>query len=132
MTGVQTCALPISVEPILPPEAFGDVDTTTGEITETPQGEVASLTPSPARPAVTGRDGKTYPRPEPSKPRRSPLPDSFWRVTHDLTRKVNSLVNLTEDDRFPQNAEKVATANRSDLIRAIDALQRVVDRLDRA
>lgn len=82
---------------------------------------------------VTGLDGKTYSRPAAdTKPRRSPLPDSFWRATYDLTKKVESLTRLVDDDRFPQNAEKVATANRSDLVRAIDALQRVVDRLDRA
>lgn len=86
--------------------------------------------PPASRPApITGLDGKTYPRPTPSAPRRSPLPESFWRATYDLTRKVEAIVRLSEDDRFTQNVEKVATANRSDLLRARDALQRVIDQL---
>lgn len=93
-------------------------------------GEVLDGEP-PAPRMVRGLDDKQYPVPAPTerKPRRQPLPDSFWRATYDLTKKVDSLTRLVEDDRFPQNAEKVATANRSDLIRAIDALQRIADRL---
>lgn len=72
------------------------------------------------------------PKPALAKPRRAPLPDSFFRATFDLCRKAESLTRLVEDDRFPQNASKVATANRSDLVRAIDALQRVIDRLPEA
>lgn len=83
----------------------------------------------PAPPKITGLDGKQYARPEPKPARRTALPDSFWRATFDLTKKVESIVRLCEDNRFTQNAEKVALANRSDLIRAIDALQRVVDQL---
>lgn len=51
------------------------VDRVTGEVIETPQGEVAPLTPSPARPAVTGIDGKTYSRPEP-RPRQMKRSDA--------------------------------------------------------
>ena len=66
-------------------------------------------------------------RPEPQTPRRAPLPDAFWRATHDLTKVTERLGRLTQDDRFPQNAEKVATANRSDLLRASDLLHQVID-----
>lgn len=66
-------------------------------------------------------------RAEPHKPRRAPLPDAFWRATYDLTKVTERLGRITQDDRFPQNAEKVATANRSDLLRSRDLLQQVID-----
>jgi hypothetical protein len=78
---------------------------------------------------VTGLDGKQYTRPEPSIPRRKALPEQFLTATLALTDKVQAIVRLAEDDRFTANAEKVATANRSDLIRAIDALSGVVAKL---
>ena len=83
--------------------------------------------PSPSSRSVTGLDGKQYTRPEPQTPRRAPLPDAFWRATYDLTKVTERLGRLTQDDRFPQNAEKVATANRSDLLRASDLLHQVID-----
>ena len=83
--------------------------------------------PSPSSRSVTGLDGKQYARPEPQTPRRAPLPDAFWRATYDLTKVTERLGRLTQDDRFPQNAEKVATANRSDLLRASDLLHQVID-----
>ena len=83
--------------------------------------------PSPSSRSVTGLDGKQYARPEPQTPRRAPLPDAFWRATYDLTKVTERLERLTQDDRFPQNAEKVATANRSDLLRASDLLHQVID-----
>ena len=84
---------------------------------------------APARP-VTGIDGKQYPRPEPQTPRRSPLPDAFWRAAYDLTKVTERIGRLSEDDRFPQNAEKVAQANLGDLIRARDLLQQVIEQLN--
>lgn len=77
--------------------------------------------PSPSSRSVTGQ-GR-----EPQTPRRAPLPDAFWRATYDLTKVTERLGRLTQDDRFPQNAEKVATANRSDLLRASDLLHQVID-----
>ena len=108
------------------------VDTRTGEVSDdyvTAQAhldtaladagfETESETPAPAQ-SVT--------RPEPQTPRRAPLPDAFWRATYDLTKVTERLGRLTQDDRFPQNAEKVATANRSDLLRASDLLHQVID-----
>ena len=83
--------------------------------------------PSPSSRSVTGLDGKQYARPEPQTPRRAPLPDAFWRAAYDLTKVTERIGRLSEDDRFPQNAEKVATANRSDLLRASDLLHQVID-----
>lgn len=77
--------------------------------------------PSPSSRSVTGQ-GR-----EPQTTRRAPLPDAFWRATYDLTKVTERLGRLSEDDRFPQNAEKVATANRSDLLRASDLLHQVID-----
>lgn len=122
----------------LPPEP--QVNTVTGEVSVdyvTDQAdldtaladagfETESEAPAPAQ-SITGRDGKQYTRPEPQTPRRAPLPDAFWRATYDLTKVTERLGRLTQDDRFPQNAEKVATANRSDLLRASDLLHQVID-----
>ena len=83
--------------------------------------------PSPSSRSVTGPDGKQYTRPEPQAPRRRPLTDSFTDKRVELAKAVESLHRLTRDDRYPQNAEKVATANRSDLLRASDLLHQVID-----
>jgi transposase-like protein len=83
--------------------------------------------------AVLGTDGKTYPvTPKPAVQRRRALPQAFWEATHDLTKQVEKVVRLTDDDRFPQNAEQVAATHRGDLLRAIDALQSVLNRLPSA
>lgn len=109
----------------------------------TPQGEappaepVEEVQPEPAkpRPAVTGIDGKTYKRPEPkpeSKPRATPrraLPDQFFDAAYDTAKKVESLHRLIGDDRFPQNAEKVAAKHRNDLLRTRDLLEQVINAL---
>lgn len=109
-------------------------DWSEGDIAEVMDDDNAGVTcsnePTPEPKPITGMDGKTYQRPEPKPVRRNPLPDQFNSATLNLTRAVARLVTLSGDDRLPQNREKVATANRSDLLRAIDALQRVVASLD--
>lgn len=86
-------------------------------------------TTAPSRPAVTGLDGKTYkPRDRKAAPRK-PLLDSFTAKRWEMQKALESLSRLTADDRFPQNAEKVATANRSDLIRIKDQLELVIEQL---
>ena len=83
--------------------------------------------------AILGTDGKTYTAPpQPAQPRRRPLPESFWQAAYDLNKVTERIERLAEDDRFPQNAGEVAARNRNDLIRAIDALQGVVNRLPSA
>lgn len=84
------------------------------------------------RPAVMGIDGKTYARPEPVAPRAAPrraLPDQFFTATYDAVKKVESLHRLIGDDRFPQNAEKVAAKHRNDLLRTRDLLEQVINAL---
>lgn len=80
---------------------------------------------------VLGTDGKTYPAApaKPPAPRRRPLPEQFWQAAYDLTKVTERIARLADDDRFPRNAEEVAASHRNDLVRAIDALQGVVNRL---
>lgn len=99
------------------------VDKSTGEVHDAPVQK------------VTGMDGKTYTRPEPrqpSAPKRRPLTDQFFDAFYDLTKVTERIDRLTEDDRFPQNAEKVAAKHRSDLLRAKDLLEQVINRLPQA
>lgn len=106
------------------------IDPETGEVG--PDYPEPTPTAAGAIPAtVTGIDGKTYTRPEPkpAQPKRRPLPDAFWTAVYDLGKKAEALHRLTEDDRFPQNAEKVAATNRNDLIRSRDLLQQVIESL---
>lgn len=97
------------------------IDPETGEVHESPHFQV-----------VTGLDGKTYRRPEPSvepKPKRRALPDQFFDAAYDLNRRVESVHRLVEDDRFPQNAEKIAQKHLSDLLQSRDLLQQVINQL---
>lgn len=61
-------------------------------------------------------------------PRRA-LPDQFFTATYDAVKKVESLHRLIGDDRFPQNAEKVAAKHRNDLLRTRDLLEQVINAL---
>lgn len=82
---------------------------------------------------VLGTDGKTYTvTPKPAAQRRRPLPEAFWQAAYDLSKVTERIERLADDDRFPSNAEQVAAIHRSDLLRAIDALQGVVNRLPSA
>lgn len=80
--------------------------------------------PAPAC-SVTGLDGKTYSRPAPSKPRRTPLPDSIRNAVLGAETKLTTLRDLTRDDRWPRNAEEVAPRLRNDLVRLNDLLEQV-------
>lgn len=72
--------------------------------------------PAPAPPAV----------PEPT-PRRKPLTDSFADATTAMTKAVKRIEALAADDRFDKNADQIAIYV-SDLVRARDALQRVIEK----
>ena len=63
---------------------------------------------------------------------RRPLTDQFFDAAYDLSKVTERLARLADDDRFPQNAEKVAAKHRGDLLRSIDALQGVIQRLPSA
>jgi hypothetical protein len=80
---------------------------------------------------VLGIDGKSYTRPAPAPPRarRRALTDQFLDAAYDFTRTVERLDRLASDDRFPQNADKIAARHRNDLLRHRDLLQEVIGRL---
>lgn len=84
-------------------------------------------------PGMTAGQLDVQPRPgpgpaDPPKPKRRPLEEQFFDATHKLTSVCTTLQNLGNDDRLPRNREQVARY-RSDLLRAIDTLQRVADQL---
>ena len=123
------------VVPEVPPAPSGSTVATTGgviiaqaERIDLATGEVLDHL-ADASNKVTGLDGKTYTRPEP-KQRRTPLPEAIWTTVYDVARKVERLERLIADDRLPQNRDKVAMRNHSDLVRIIDALQRVADQIN--
>lgn len=64
---------------------------------------------------------------EPRK--RRPITEAFWDQTYDLSKRVESLERLTLDDRFGRNREVLQQQNRKHVTRAIEALQRIEDRL---
>ncbi|SLC06344.1 Uncharacterised protein [Mycobacteroides abscessus subsp. massiliense] len=67
------------------------------------------------------------PVPEPT-PRRKPITDSFADATTAMTKAVKRVEAIAADDRFDKNADQIAIY-ASDLIRARDALQRVIEKL---
>ncbi|MGY2093486.1 hypothetical protein [Nocardia gipuzkoensis] len=84
---------------------------------------------------VTGVDGKTYQpkppaqEPEPRSPRRRPITDAFFDATYTLTKDTARIARLAADDRFGKNSDQIAGSHLSDLVRARDAVQRVIDLL---
>lgn len=97
----------------------------------------------PTTDRIVGMDGKTYQRPavdsqtgevldvtpEPARPRRTPLPEQFFNASYDLCRKAERVLQLTEDDRFTQNREKLALKHRNELLQVISDLQDVITAL---
>lgn len=95
---------------------------------------------------VIGLDGKAY-QPKPPAPtpnslsesraeqkttptsKRRPITKAFDTTRYELVKNTKSLVRLVDDKRFDQYAEQLAHSHRSDLIRARDAIQVVIDRL---
>lgn len=59
-----------------------------------------------------------------------PITKSFDSATYDLKRVVKRVVNLSENDRFKKNKDQITGANLSDLIRARDALNDVIQQLE--
>ncbi|WP_280265247.1 hypothetical protein [Nocardia wallacei] len=114
----------------------------------TVQRELEPGGPIGAPESVTGLDGKTYqpkpPAPEPDSsvstaggssapgPRaapRRPITAAFWEATHTLTKDTQRIARLAADARFAKNSDRIAQSHLSDLVRARDAVQRVIDQL---
>ncbi|WP_280316645.1 hypothetical protein [Nocardia wallacei] len=100
---------------------------------------VPNGTPAP----VTGVDGKTY-EPKPTTPdqdlagkrgpqprpaRRRPITDAFFDAAYTLSRDTERIARLAADARFAKNSGQIARIHLSDLVRARDAVQQVIDRL---
>ena len=58
----------------------------------------------------------------PTARRRRPLPDALFDAINDLTKCAERVTKLTQDDRFPALAERVASKHRGDLMRIHEAL----------
>lgn len=88
-----------------------------------------------AKPAtVIGIDGKRYQpqqRPVSESPtqRRKPLPEAFTESVIQLGKVTNQIEAHTRDDRFAKNTDQIAL-RVSDLVRARDALQRVISKFN--
>jgi hypothetical protein len=118
---------PTTLSPILSVEHHDitePVDPVTGEIEDEPEEQTRS---------ITGLNGKRYTVPErqPTKPHRNPLPEQFTHRVVELNRVVSSLSRLAEDDRFNNNKQNIALTNGSDIKRAVDALSKVVEQLNK-
>jgi transcriptional regulator with XRE-family HTH domain len=61
-------------------------------------------------------------------PRRRPLVEDLTRARLELLRVTTRFTRLAEDDRFKKNLTHVSTL-RSDLVRARDVMQSVIDQL---
>jgi hypothetical protein len=126
----------IIAEQELPPlpenymNAPGGLTTSTPGQTDRVAEALAKARPEPV--AVTGLDGKTYhPQPAaPKEPRRKPITEAFDNANYDLRRVVERVVRLVEDDRFKKNKDQITGSNLSDLIRARDAINGVIQQLE--
>ena len=70
------------------------------------------------------------PPPGPDKPRRNPLPAQANTAGWALRKAVERIERILDDDRFPQQREKVAASLRSHLITAINTCQEAIDRIN--
>lgn len=105
-----------------------DLDEWRGEVLHQAEedGEIVRIT----GPDSVADPGEAFPEQEPARPRRTPLTDSIFNAVYDLCRRVESVRKLCDDDRFPQNAEKVAQKHLNDLLQCRDLLQQVIDQLN--
>jgi hypothetical protein len=94
--------------------------------------DIAKRRNRPAPATVTGIDGKSYTRPEPkppTPPRRRPITTALDEQVYKLSKLVASIERLSEDDRFDRNLDALRL-RRSDLVRARDALDRVLAKFE--
>ncbi|WP_378735998.1 hypothetical protein [Nocardia brasiliensis] len=88
--------------------------------------ETSSATTPPSSPGSSVAEPAAT---SPPRTRRTSLPDSFWAATRELRKSIERLQRLSGDDRFDSYAAQLATQHYSDLIRARDAVQTVIDLL---
>lgn len=93
------------------------VDARTGEILDPPTRK------------ITGMDGKTYTQPQPRTPQRRPLEADADDTGWALTRTIERLQKIFQDDRYNRNKNEVATKLRGHLINAVEVCQDLLDQL---
>lgn len=81
---------------------------------------------------VTGLDGKSYSRPEPSTPRRRSITDTARDAGWEARKVAERLQRLREDDRLSRNKEEVASLLRGHLTFVIDTCQGFLDDLNQS
>lgn len=90
------------------------------------------LVPEVPREPVQGMDGKTYNRTEAIEvpaPRRSPLPEQYFKAVYDLGKLLDRLERLTEDDRFNRNKQDLNAKHQHDLARHQTKLAGLINKL---
>lgn len=138
-------ATPAADQHVYPQNAPTAVNRSTGEVIDAEAIKDTRPAAVVAPKTVTGLDGKAYtdgrkytrpaltPQPQPAEPatppRRRALTDAFFDAVYDLVKKAESVHRLVEDDRFPQNAEKVAAKHRNDLLRTRALIDQVLAQL---
>jgi hypothetical protein len=95
--------------------------------------DVASMTVTKqtAGKSIVGTDGKKYVVKDLKKRNRPPLGDDFRNANTALTKITKRLTGIAADDRFTRNATSLRRY-QSDLIRARDAIDAIVLRLEQA
>lgn len=78
---------------------------------------------------VIGMDGKTYIPTPPNPRRRQAITDTFTTAVVHLSKAIDAIDQLSMDDRFTKNLDQIAAYRLSDLVRARDTLQRVIDEI---
>ena len=66
-------------------------------------------------------------RTEPSKPRRSSLPDAAAKAGWELRKAIERVERICADDRFPTNREQVAAGPRSHLSYVAEVMPDLID-----
>lgn len=68
--------------------------------------------------------------PEQRKQRDTPITKQFWTANYELTKAVQRVVRLSENDRFKKNKDQISECHLSDLVRARDAINGVIQQLE--
>ncbi|MEG8184273.1 hypothetical protein GZH49_38105 [Nocardia terpenica] len=112
-------------------ESFDSPDVVAGKDGKTYQPKLVDAEPIPSTEPeeASSGDGAEDERSEARSRRKPPITKSFDNVRRNLAQTTHQLVRLADDDRFDRYASQLAHQYLSDLIRARDALQGVIDRL---
>lgn len=80
----------------------------------------------PADPTPSASTDQAEPRKRPDPP----ITKSFFTANYELTKAVGRVVRLSENDRFKKNKDQISGCHLSDLIRARDAINGVIQQLE--